>query len=77
MGLRVKGIDPTRVRRAREEAGLNQEELAARIGCSPRSIQNWEAEADGRRPRSQHLRLLAEATGKPLTYFFFEDGVAA
>lgn len=32
-----------RIARARKERGLTQEELAARIGVSPRSIQGYEA----------------------------------
>jgi transcriptional regulator with XRE-family HTH domain len=80
MELRVKGIDPARVRQARVEAGLNQEELAKLVGCSPRSIQNWEsagANESAWTPRSHHLRELAAATGKPISFFFAPDGVAA
>lgn len=58
------------VRRAREEAGLTQAELARRIGVTPRTVWNWEW--GHREPRGKYLRLLAEVTGKPVTFFFEE-----
>jgi transcriptional regulator with XRE-family HTH domain len=58
-----------KVSRARLEAALTQEELAELVGVSLRSIAHWEA---GRMPRGRHLRRLAEATGKPLSFFFEE-----
>jgi transcriptional regulator with XRE-family HTH domain len=33
----------TRIANARRQAGLTQRELAARLGVTPRSIQNYEA----------------------------------
>jgi transcriptional regulator with XRE-family HTH domain len=72
MELRVNGlgIAPEKVKRARAEAGLSQAELAARIGCSARSVQNWEMNGKSRRPHSRYIRSLAEATGKPIAWFF-------
>jgi transcriptional regulator with XRE-family HTH domain len=74
MELRVyQGIDPRRVALARNEAYLSQQELAQRIGCSTRAVQYWET-VDGtkRRPHSRYIRALAEATGKPIAWFFEE-----
>jgi len=50
------------VRRWRHVANLTQEELAARSGLSPRSIQNLERGRVGR-PRRDSVRLLADALG--------------
>jgi HTH-type transcriptional regulator, cell division transcriptional repressor len=81
MGLRVKDepwIEPSRVRRARVEAGLSQEDLARKIGCSRRAVQFWESESpSGRRPHARLIRKLAEATGKPVAWFFAPEEDAA
>jgi transcriptional regulator with XRE-family HTH domain len=58
------------VRRARKEAGLTQEELAAAMGVTIRAVSHWEAGT--REPRGKSLRNLAEATGKPVSWFFEE-----
>ena len=56
---------------ARKEAGLTQKELAAAVGITEGSVQQYEA---GRmEPRSRRLRAIAEATGKPLSYFLGES----
>jgi transcriptional regulator with XRE-family HTH domain len=76
MALRVNsrddyGVDPDRVRRARIEAGLSQVELAHAVGCSPRAVQYWESHSNGiRHPMTRYIRALAEATGKPVAWFF-------
>jgi DNA-binding transcriptional regulator YiaG len=44
------------IRRARDAASLSQVELAARLGVSPRTVQNWEA---GRIPQPKHRRAIA------------------
>jgi predicted ATPase/transcriptional regulator with XRE-family HTH domain len=51
-----------RVRRLRRDAGLSQEELAARAGISLRSVSNLERDAP-HAPRRETLRLVAEALG--------------
>lgn len=80
MKLQVKreGVDPRRVEQARVRAGLNQKELAELVGCSPRTIQYWEAtNGTTRRPHSRYVRLLAQATGKPIAWFYSDNGVEA
>jgi DNA-binding XRE family transcriptional regulator len=69
-------INPERVREARYVAGLSQKELAESVGCSTRTIQQWEAEYGTSRPHPRLTRSLANVTGRPVTWFF-EEGVAA
>lgn len=38
----LKEIDPDTARRIRIRAGISQERLAARIGCSVNSLRRWE-----------------------------------
>lgn len=65
-----------RLRRARIEAGLTQEELAIRIGASVFSIGKYER--GERSPRGPMLRRIADVTGKTTAWFFGnEDGLAA
>jgi transcriptional regulator with XRE-family HTH domain len=70
MELHVKGFDPNRVRQARLEAGLSQEDLARESGCSTRSIQHWEAGEVVQQPRARYVRRLAQVTGKPTAWFY-------
>lgn len=59
-----------RLRQARTQAGLSQEELAEKIGLTTVSISKFET---GRRqPRVSTLERVAEATGTPLAWFFSE-----
>jgi transcriptional regulator with XRE-family HTH domain len=65
-----------RLRRARVEAGLTQEELAIRVGASVFSIGKYER--GERSPRGPMLRRIAKVTGKTTAWFFEnEDGLAA
>lgn len=50
------------------EAGLNQTELAEKMGIKKQSVSNWFA--GYRNPKLQTLKKIAKATGKPLSYFF-------
>lgn len=59
-----------RLVRARAEAGLTQEELAHRIDRSVFSIGKYER--GERSPSGPTLRLIAEATDKPIVWFFEE-----
>lgn len=55
MELRVKPY-AERLQEARRTLDLTQVELAARLGVSPRTVQNWET--TDRMPRAKHRRLL-------------------
>lgn len=79
MKLRARaGIDSERVYLARRDSGLTQEELADKIGCSARAVQNWESPyTTGRQPHPRYVRALAEATGKPIAWFFSDNGTEA
>ena len=59
-----------RIARARKERGLTQEELAAAIGVSPRSIQGYEA---GKIVPYRRLNQLAEATNRELGWLLEGD----
>ena len=59
------------VRRARVEAGLKQETLAEAVGVAPLSISHYENSRQA--PRIEVLERIAEATGKPLAWFFLDD----
>lgn len=63
-----------RIISARREAGLTQEKLAQMAGLSVASVAKWEN--GSRVPRIGNLRLIAEATGKPMEFFFEEDRAA-
>ena len=63
-----------RIARARKESGLTQEELAALVGVSPRSIQGYEA---GKVIPYRRLRRLAEVTSRELGWILEGDGRAA
>lgn len=56
-----------RIAIAREEAGLNQKELAERLGISQATLSNYEK--GKRRIYLPQLQKIAEALGRPLDYF--------
>jgi len=60
----------TRIRKARVEAGLEQAELAERIGVSPNTVWKWEAQQAA--PRSALVEKLAAALGKPVGWLYGE-----
>jgi transcriptional regulator with XRE-family HTH domain len=62
-----------RIARARKERGLTQEELAALIGVSARSIQGYEA---GKVVPYRRLSQLAEATNRELGWILEGDAPA-
>lgn len=60
-----------RIAKAREDAGLTQQELADRIGIkTAQSISRYERGAT--EVRTRRLERIAEATGKPLEFFIGE-----
>lgn len=57
-----------RIREAREEAGLTQPQLAETLGLKhPQSISNYERGVT--EIPTKRLRRIAEATGKPMSFF--------
>jgi transcriptional regulator with XRE-family HTH domain len=56
-----------RIQRAREEAGLNQEQLAGILGCSQPTLSNYEKGKS--RIYLAQLQKVADALNKPITYF--------
>ena len=57
----------TRIQQAREELGITQQELAARLGCTQAALSNYEL--GKRRLYLANLERIAAALGKPLSYF--------
>lgn len=65
---------PEKVRKAREDAGLTQEQLAEQCGVTVNSVGHYEG---GRAvPKVDTLERIAAATGKPLAWFFQADDAA-
>jgi len=60
-----------RIRSARVAKGWKQKHLAARARVEPITVSRWERGATT--PDFDALTLIAEATGKPLSYFLGED----
>ncbi len=56
-----------RITIAREEAGLNQKDLAERLGISQATLSNYEK--GKRRVYLPQLQKIAEELGRPLDYF--------
>ena len=56
-----------RIREARASKGWKQKHLAAEVEVEPITISRWERGATT--PDLDVLRLVAEATGKPVSYF--------
>jgi transcriptional regulator with XRE-family HTH domain len=56
-----------RIQQAREERGITQQELAARLGCTQAALSNYER--GKRRLYLANLELIASALEKPLSYF--------
>lgn len=60
-----------RIGTARKAVGLSQDGLADRVGVSVRTVSRWETGT--RYPRSDDLRAIADALGKPVSYFLADD----
>ena len=56
-----------RIQQAREERGITQQELAARLGCTQAALSNYEL--GKRRLYLANLERIANALEKPLSYF--------
>lgn len=60
-----------RIQKAREEAGLSQEELASALGITQSALSNYEL--GKRRLYLANLEQLATVLGRPLSYFMEEE----
>ena len=60
-----------RIRAARAAKGWTQKHLAAEVDVEPITVSRWERGATT--PDLDVLRLVADATGKPLAYFVAAD----
>jgi transcriptional regulator with XRE-family HTH domain len=56
-----------RIQQARQELGITQRELAAKLGCTQAALSNYEL--GKRRLYFANLGQIASALGKPLSYF--------
>jgi len=64
-----------KIRKARTDASLKQDELASRIGVTDRAVRFWEA--DEREPDFKNIAGVARETGVPIEFFVDqEEGVA-
>src|SRR5262245_864357 len=63
----ARGKVGDRIREARASKGWKQKHLAAEVEVEPITVSRWERGATT--PDLDVLRLVAEATGKPLSYF--------
>jgi transcriptional regulator with XRE-family HTH domain len=64
-----------RIREARASKGWKQRELASQVEVEPITVSRWERGATT--PDLDVLRLVAEATEKPLSYFVADDAAPA
>jgi transcriptional regulator with XRE-family HTH domain len=55
------------IQKAREDAGLSQEELASRLGCTQAALSNYEL--GKRRLYLANIEQIAKVLNKPLGYF--------
>ncbi len=60
-----------RIRAARAEKGWKQKHLAAQVDVEPITVSRWERGATS--PDLEVISHVAEATGKPLSYFVGEE----
>lgn len=60
-----------RIKAARTEAGLTQEQFAEKIGVVPKIVKDYEG--DRRRPKTDRWPLIASVLGQPVGYFFEEE----
>ncbi len=64
-----------RIRSARHDKGWKQKHLAAEVSVEPITVSRWERGATT--PDLDALSLVAEATGKPLSFFVDHERVPA
>ena len=62
-----------KIQKAREEAGLSQEELASRLGYTQAALSNYEL--GKRRLYLANIEQIARELNKPLSYFLEESAI--
>jgi transcriptional regulator with XRE-family HTH domain len=72
---REKAEVAARIKSARAAKGWKQKHLAAEVNVEPITVSRWERGATT--PDFDALALIAEATGKPLSYFLGEEEPSA
>jgi transcriptional regulator with XRE-family HTH domain len=75
MPNRHKARVAEKIKAARAAKGWKQKHLAAEVSVEPITVSRWERGATT--PDFDALALVAEATGRPLSYFLGEDEQAA
>ena len=75
MQNRNKARVAEKIKAARAAKGWKQKHLAAEVSVEPITVSRWERGATT--PDFDALALVAEATGRPLSYFLGEDELAA
>ena len=73
--MATKTVVGERIRQARADLGWKQKNLAAEVSVEPITVSRWERGATT--PDLQVLGRVAEATGKPLSYFVGDGNEAA
>ncbi|RMN57763.1 Repressor [Pseudomonas amygdali pv. hibisci] len=63
------------ITRAREQLGINQSELARRLGVTPQSVQAWES--DRNTPRHKKLKEIGDELGVSASWLLGEEGRSA
>src|ERR1035437_3302961 len=63
------------IQKAREEAGLSQEELSSRLGYTQAALSNYEL--GKRRLYLKNIEQIANELGKPLSYFLDDSVIEA
>ena len=67
----MRVVVPHRIREARLSQRMSQEALASRVRTSRQNVLRWEKGHNT--PRAEHVAAIAEATGRPLEFFFGDD----
>lgn len=71
----MRRVDPQRIKQARLQADHSLDSLAREIGTSATNTWRWE---NGKhQPQAEFLYAIAQATGKPLEFFFVDDTLTA
>lgn len=71
---RPRQVSGDRLRKARNDAGMTQAQLARAAGVSERNIVRWEN--NQHTPRIEHLIAISKATGTPMEELYGDDAEA-